>query len=289
MVWLRKQLGYRKATDWYKLNRQHFLDNAGGGLLATSYNHSPITALRDYAPQTEWIPWLMTKVPQRFWKDPANRRAYMTWLGKKLKFRKKEDWYKLTKHHFHRHGGDGLLANYYQNSPLMAVSEFKPKVIWTEWLFAEAPQRFWHKKANRARYMAWLGKRLKYRTADDWCWVKRSDFIKNSGSALLQSGWSPLELLRETYPNETWHEWHFYRVPNGFWKKRDNRLAYLRWLGKTYCGFYKAEDWLELTREDVRDTGGGSLLTHHYSNSMRKFRAEAMRMHGSSKSRHRAA
>lgn len=291
MVWLRKKLGYTKANDWYQLNRQHFLDNDGGGLLATSFKHSPLAALRDYAPHTDWKPWLMSKVPQRFWKDPANRRAYMTWLGKKLRFKKNTDWYKLTKDHFHQNGGDGLLANYYKNSPILAVRDFKPKVAWDEWLFVEAPQRFWHDPVNRGRYMKWLGKTLGYKTADDWCWVKRSDFIKNAGSALLQSGWSPLQLLREAYPDEVWFEWHFYRVPNGFWNKRANRRAYMQWLGQEYCGFTKTTDWAELTREDVRDTGGGTLLTHYFKNSMRRFRAEAARAfnQGKGKTRKRAA
>lgn len=289
MVWLRRKLGFTKRTDWYKLNRQHFLDHHGGGLLATAYRHSPHFALRDYMPNSEWLPWQMGKVPQGYWKNPKHRRAYMTWMGKQLRFKKNADWYRLSKRDFNRYGGEGLLANYYRNSPIDALRDFKPKVVWQEWRFAEAPQRFWHDPRNRARYMAWLGKQLKFRTADDWCHVTRRDFLDHHGSALLQSGWSPLELLRETYPDEDWHEWHFVRVPNGFWKSPRNRNTYFRWLGESYCGFTSLGEWQTLTRQDVRDTGGGTLLSVHYQNSMRKLRAAAVRSGGSQRRTRRVA
>ncbi|MEM9417785.1 MAG: hypothetical protein AAGA25_01860 [Planctomycetota bacterium] len=277
MVWLRRKLRFNKRTDWYRLNRQHFLDNHGGGLLATIYKHSPYEALRDYAPNSTWLPWLMTKVPQGYWKDPKHRRAYMTWLSKQLKFKKNTDWYRLSKRDFNRYGGEGLLANYYRNSPINALREFKPNVNWQEWRFAEAPQRFWQDSDNRGRYMHWLSKQLRYRTPDDWCDITRRDFQQHHGSALLQAGWSPIELIRETFPEYDCHEWHFVRVPNGFWSKPRNRNAYFCWLGESYCGFTSADEWQHLTREDVRDTGGGSLLSVHYHNSMRKLRAAAAR------------
>ncbi len=277
MVWLRKRVGFRKTDDWYRLTRRHFLENHGGGLLATVYQHSPIVALRDYAPDVDWLPWRMSKVPQGYWRDPRNRKRYLTCLGQTLGFKRNADWYQLSKAHFLNNDGDGLLANYFRNSPIDAVREHKPNVVWNEWLFAEASQRFWYSKDNRASYLAWLGKRLRYRTPADWRKVKRRDFIRNHGSSLLQLGYSPLQLLREAYPKEPWHEWEFYRVPNGFWKASKNRTAYLRWLGKTHMGFRKPGDWERITRQDVRGSGGGTLLSEHFGNSMTRFRTAAAR------------
>lgn len=280
MVWLRKRLGFAKRTDWYQLTRQDFMDHHGGGLLATAYRHSPIVAVRDYAPSSEWLPWKMAKVPQGYWKDPHNRRAFLVWMGQQLRCNKNEDWYTLSKRDFRKHGGEGLLANYYRNSPIDALREFKPRMNWQEWRFVEAPQRFWHDPANRLRYMDWLGKQLNFRGrgSDDWCHVTRRDFINHHGSALLQSGWSPLQLLREAYPGQDWREWHFTRVPNGFWKSPRNRKAYLHWLGASYCEFTRESDWQTLTRDDVRDTGGGTLLSVHYHNSMTRLRSAATRI-----------
>ena len=157
------------------------------------------------------------------------------------------------------------------------------RVVWLDWWSMEGTAKGFSLVECES------GEMLKFRTADDWCHVTRRDFLDHHGGALLPSGWSPLELLRETYPEEDWHEWHFVRVPNGFWNSPKNRRAYFRWLGESYCGFTHPDQWLTITRQDVRDTGGGSLLSVHYQNSMTKFHAAALRSLGSKTRRRRVA
>ncbi len=278
MVWLGKRLGFAKRTDWYRLTRQDFLDHYGGGLLATVYGHSPLAALRDYAPRYDWKPWLLTKTPQGFWADPANRRLYMRWLGQQLGFKKPRDWYALRKHHFVKHRGEGMLANYCRNSPIDAVKEHLPRTKWKEWLFHEAPQGFWRDAENRHRYMTWLKGRLRVRDPEDWYRVTRAHFTRYRGATLLQNGYSPLTLLREHLPDHDWQPWRFGRAPNGYWRNRHNRHRFMAWLGDTF-DFNHRDDWRNLSREDIRDAGGGTLLTHHYGNSLSRFIRDAHRVH----------
>lgn len=269
MAWLGRRLRYRKPDDWYGLTRQAFLKNCGGGLLATVYNHSPYQAIRDYLPAYDWMPWLFPSTPQAYWKDPRNRRRYMTWLGGQLGFKRTSDWYGLTQQHFRDHGGNGLLAMYYANSPCRALKEFKPRVNWCEWLLPATSQGYWRKKENRLLYMAWLGKQLGYRKPEDWYQVTRRDFYDHGGGAMLNAcrDGSPRSALAEYLPDYDWQAWLFYRVPNGFWRRRANRKRYIRWLGQE-LGYRRKTDWYELTRDDVRSTGGGTLLSHYYRGSM---------------------
>ncbi|MEX0652972.1 MAG: hypothetical protein WD534_18620 [Phycisphaeraceae bacterium] len=269
MNWLGRRLGYKTTNDWYRLTRQAFLDHCGGGLLATVYRHSPIVALRDYKPRVDWKPWLLRSTPQAYWKDPQHRRAYMDWLGRTLRFKTAEDWYKLRQEDFHAHGGTGLLAIYYHNSPQAALAEYKPRVRWRHWAFGATPQGYWHVKANRLRYMRWLGRQLGFRKPDDWYRLTRRHFREHGGAAMLRviPGGSPHDAVRELFPDRDWLEWRFVRVSNGYWQEPGHRKRYLAWLGRE-LGYQRKDDWYQLTRADLRATGGGAMLSSCYNNSL---------------------
>jgi hypothetical protein len=268
--WLGRRLGFRKPPDWYRLTRQHLLENCGGGLLAVAYRHSPLAAVHDLYPRRDWKPWLMHKTPQRFWTDPAHRHAYMRWLGRRRGFRSINDWYKLRKADVLATGGSGLLANYFGNSIIALLRDYKPDRDWQEWRFVEVPQRFWSDPDGRRRYMIWLGRQLRYRQPEDWYRVTRRDFLRHHGGALLNHPEirSPLGALRATMPEQDWLAWKFVRVPNGFWADPEHRKAYVRWLGRE-LGCTRKADWEQVTREQVRARHGGALLSMVYRNALR--------------------
>ena len=275
MRWLGKRIGVRRTDDWYRLKRQHFLENYGGGLLATMYHHSPLAALHDYMPNYNWMPWLLSSTPQRFWEDRRNRVWYMDWLGAQLGFERLEDWHGLTQQDFHDHHGTGLLGMHYRNSPLQALKDYKPRVKWREWEFAAVTQGFWRQRENRMRYMQWLGKQLGFRRTEDWYGLTRRHFRELRGEPMLRAYPQPLPIfaLREYIPDHDWKEWLFYRVPNGFWEEPTNRKRYVQWLGRA-LNFKRADDWYMLGHHHVRLTGGGALLAMYYGNCLSAMLAE---------------
>ncbi len=56
------------------------------------------------------------------------------------------------------------------------------------------------------------------------------------------------------------------RVPDGFWKKRVNRVSYMQWLGQQ-LGFESSEDWYQIRNRDFRDHNGCTLLQRSYRSS----------------------
>lgn len=215
--------------------------------------------------------WVKGKVPAGFWDNPTHRRKYIRWLGATLGFAKRTDWYQLSKQDFHANYGGGLLANYYGDSPQRALLELYPKYAWKCWLFRSTPQGYWQNPEHRMEYMDWLGKKLGYKTDEDWYQITRADFHTNHGGGLLANYYrdSVFEAIKEYRPDVKWDSWLFKTVPQGFWLEKENRLSYLKWLGKK-LGFRRTNDWYRLTREDFsRNNGEGLFITHYNGSRMR--------------------
>ena len=141
----------------------------------------------------------------------------MEWLGQTLEIRKAEDWYRVTQSDFHSHGGGGLLANYYRDSPQLAVAEYLPKYDWKTWLFRSVPQGFWRKPENRRTYMDWLGEQLGFADEEDWYQLRCEDFIRHRGQSLLASYYSgsPFRALRDFRPDYSWEARKMDAAPRG--------------------------------------------------------------------------
>lgn len=205
--------------------------------------------------------WAHGRVPDGFWHIRANRVRYMRWLGRKLNFRRTEDWYKLKRSHFHDNFGGGLLSVIHHDSPLAALRDYKPDYPWKPWLLSSTPQRFWRDRRNRRWYMDWLGEQLGFETAADWYALTQQHFHRNHGTGLLglYYGNSPLRALKEYKPRVKWREWEFPAVTQQFWQQRENRVRYMRWLGKE-LGFRRPCDWYRLSRRHFREHRGEPML-----------------------------
>jgi len=204
--------------------------------------------------------WLDGPVPKGYWNRLENRRLYMRWLGRKLGFRKIEDWYRITTDAFKQHSGETLLNNYWGGSAVEAVKKCFPGYDWKEWLFVVAPIRFWHDRRNHRRYMKWLGQQLGIQRPSDWYGVTNRDFNEHKGGALLLHYDSTVSQAIMSYlPRYDWKEWLFDKTPKGFWETRANRKRYVTWLGKE-LRFRRMNDWYAVTGEDFDNNHGKELL-----------------------------
>lgn len=256
--WLGKQLGFKRFEDWYAIDSRKIKSNYGGGFLSR-FDGRPTAAVMSCMPEYEWREWMFSEVPTGFWQDPNNRRRYLEWLGKKLGFKKHEDWYRL--------GSDDLRANYgygllklFGYSPSAAVVGSMPEHQWWEWKFNNVPLYFWSEPRNRRRYLDWLGRELGFKKLDDWYQVTVRDFYRHHGGRMaVLLGSSPSAILKDYRPDYDWKEWLFGRVPRGFWKARVNRRRYLDWLGDQ-LGFTHPDSWRRLRRFHIERNHGRGLL-----------------------------
>lgn len=212
--------------------------------------------------------WLEGRVAAGYWEESANRRRYMWWLGQRLGFKKIEDWYRVTTNDFKAHRGAGVLYAYWNSSAIAAVQETFPDYDWNEWLFRQAPLRFWGDRRNHRRYMHWLAKQLKIRRPQDWYRVSNADFEAHKGGAFLLEYNSTISAAIMAYlPRYDWKEWLFSGTPKGFWDVRRNRRRYLEWLG-AQLGYKKPDDWYAITQHDFYAHRGIQFLKLYNSSPM---------------------
>lgn len=127
-------LGYRSLNDWYRTSHEDFTHNGGSALLKY-YGGSHVMAIIDNYPGQDWLEWEFNYVPQGFWDNPDNRKRYLVWLGKKLGYSIKDDWYKINTKAFEKYYGSGMLQRSFGGSPSRAVMEIFPEQKWFVWMF----------------------------------------------------------------------------------------------------------------------------------------------------------
>ncbi len=92
--YIAKKLNITKQEDWYKLKFKDYVKVGGTGLL-TKYHYSPskllATVLSEYLhcwtnllARYTWDVTKFKKVPNRYWSQLKNQRAFMDSLAKKL-------------------------------------------------------------------------------------------------------------------------------------------------------------------------------------------------------------
>jgi hypothetical protein len=111
---------------------------------------------------------------------------YLRWLGEEVGFKNQNDWYRLTDPILRSNHGTSVLEQCYKGSPHAAVRELFPKRAWHPWLFEQIPKGFWKKKGNRTSYYIWLGRKLEFKTKQDWQKLTKGDVVGNRASSMLK-------------------------------------------------------------------------------------------------------
>ena len=269
-IWLGEKLNYETIEDWYEITQKDIKSNRGLGLLSSYYNGSTLQFLKSVFPQERWLPWKFTVAPANTWKYKQTHKDYAIWLGEKLNYEKTEDWYKITANDIHSNRGDGLLKNYYNDSPLQFLKSVFPQERWLPWKFTKC-SNIWKDKQIRKDYAIWLGEELNYKNMEDWYKITQNDIHSNRGGGLLGNYYndSPLQFLKSVFPQERWLPWKFTKCSN-IWKDKQIRKDYAIWL-REELNYKNMEDWYKITANDINSNHGCGLLCHYYNGSPLQF------------------
>jgi hypothetical protein len=133
------------------------------------------------------------------------------------------------------------------------------------------PSGYFECRQNRINYMKYLGSKLNYKETTDWYKIKKSDFENNYGYRILYKYYknNPSTCVIDLVTNpEGWKNWLFRKTPKGYWHKKNNRVAFLKWLEselkiESYIQWYEIDSYV-LRRKDL-----SSLLAVAYKGKQR--------------------
>lgn len=220
-------------------------------------------------PSHDWKPWLFQHdtTPKKFWNEKENRRHFFDWLFQKLGMESMESRYDLTVDKVHQHGGGSLLVRQYRDSVQQALADLYPEHKWLPWLFSRAPAGIWKIPEVRREYMDWLGEQLKISTKGDWYNVTMESFRLHHGAGILSCVYkdSVANAVMDNFPEHDWAPWKFRQVPSGYWDRPGVRQHFFETIAPE-LGVRKLEDWYSVKREQVRQIGGGALVTKRFYN-----------------------
>jgi hypothetical protein len=153
-----------------------------GGLLNHHFDGSLQRAVTTLYPEHKWIPWKFNSVPNRFWDDAQNQKAFLEWLSLEKGITSMEDWYKLNTHDFRRAGGGGLLFHKFHDSISELLKHHYPGHLWLEWKFQSVPRSFWASQGNRRKFLDWVAKELNMHSYKEWYTVRPQQIIDLGGA-----------------------------------------------------------------------------------------------------------
>lgn len=245
---LTKKFKIKKLEDWYNVYGEEFPIAL---LLLFGVSHANF--LKSYF-NYDFKEWLFKKQNKGFWKDKKNHKRYLDW------FIEKHNIVEINDLLNHQINFPNILKKEYGGAVKMLKYNF-PDYEWMEWKMKFVPPGFWNEKENRIRYLKWLEKELGFKKPEDWYNVKYTDFLENFGVTLISKFYNSLysEMTKELYPEYDWLEWEFIRITQNFWKNKNNRILYLKWLGYK-LNFKCEEDWYKINRNDFKNNKGISLF-----------------------------
>ncbi len=248
--WLVAKLG----KDPRKLIHDDFQENKLGSLLNLRYSASPHLAVSEAFPELDIKPWEMSKAPSGFYNEKENCIAAVKWLVQKLG----KDPRDMELDDFHRNGLGGLMSNdHHGNSPFSAVSEAFPELDIKPWEMKETPHGFYTKKENRAAAVRWLVQKLEKDPRD----LKRDDFDSNRlGNIMNYCNYRLHPAVAEAFPEIK--PWEMEVTPRGFYEKKENRIAAVKWLVQKL-----GKDPRDVTKNEFQANRMGGLICDHYGSS----------------------
>ena len=185
----------------------------------------------------------------------------MDLLNDKYQSKSLEYAYNLESNDFIQFGGKALLKSF-KNSVSILLKNVFPNHNWQSWRFSDGVESgFWLNENNIKDLMDYIGKKLEYKSMDDWYNLTKGHIIENGGGTLLEKyNGSPSKLLMSVYPEYNWILFKFDTVPKNYWDDINNQKEYLDWLGNQ-LNYKSMDDWYKIRGKDIEENGGKGLLS----------------------------
>jgi hypothetical protein len=278
--WLTTKLGYDIPSGLTneKGIRETISQHGGGGMFALYYGGSlekALTSLFSDLPTIKKI--YEERTPRNSVKDQDWVIMEVEKILQKEGHKIPEGLYEITGDIIRSHQ-KGILIDTYGGPYGIAQFAF-PNHKWLFWKFKQVPKGVWRDCESIKIYLEWLRLQLGFSKIKDFYRVSANDFRDNGGRTLLAlHKESPSTIIIKYYPEIDWKLWLFEKVPQGYWKEKENRISYLEWFEKR-CGIKTYEDWYDIIKTDFESNHGIGLLNHYYQEESKSIYKAARELH----------
>eukprot|EP00026_Physarum_polycephalum_P012645 Phypoly_transcript_12971.p1 GENE.Phypoly_transcript_12971~~Phypoly_transcript_12971.p1 ORF type:complete len:364 (+),score=48.65 Phypoly_transcript_12971:95-1093(+) len=196
-----KELHFTKMEDLYSLTSEMLLKNKGNTLMK-KYNNSVAQLVTGTFPQHDWQFWRFKTYQKHMWDDKVICARYMDWLGDRLGYKKKEDWYSATTRNFTENSGGPLLKKY-GSSPASVIMSVYHSHPWLPWKFTIKKNTIVLKDELLPDFIKYVAGLLRVETVHDWYNISKNK-IPDSISSIVRANGGLGHILKKVFPAHDW-------------------------------------------------------------------------------------
>lgn len=200
--WLAIQIGIKQLDDWYNVNSTD-LEQYGARTVTSFYQSSLHKALSEIYPEHPWLPWKFKTVPQNFWKDMKNQRAFMDWAAAQLHVDSMDKWYSIKNADVKKLGGGSLLSMY-NNSLHKTLTTIYSDFSWQPWKFQKLPNQVLKVPEYGSQLVKEAAEKLHIAQLDDWYRISIPQLRETKLDYLAAHHGSLMNLLKKEFPDHPW-------------------------------------------------------------------------------------
>jgi hypothetical protein len=169
-----------------KIGYDEIMYEVGGSGVLSNCNRSPFNVFTKWVPEFTWSVYMFKNLPQRYFDNDENKRAWLREFEEENNIKTPEDWYEIKSSQIMIKDKGSTLYGKFKSTPILIMRFLYPKFDWKEWLIISgAPNNFWGKKENCLRYLLWLKDEVGFTEEEDWYKLTIRLLIDNNGSGLF--------------------------------------------------------------------------------------------------------
>ena len=251
---LSNQLNLKTFHDWNKLTQKQIKDYENGGSLLCNYSLYELKCLGFPEGKKKFI---KSNKKSNFWEKKENLQNFCDKLSEKLNLKTPDDWNKISFKDIQFYGGNKLLKIYsLYDIKLFACPEGKN--IFTK---SNKPIGYWENEKNIQIFLNELKEKLNLKTPENWNEITAKQIQIHGGSSLLNI-YSLYEIKCLGCPEGKKNKLFSPLKPSGYWDKKENIQNFLIQLSNK-LNLKNFKDWNQLTQKQIKNHGGGSLLSNY--------------------------
>lgn len=261
LIELGREMEVKEWSDWYDVTIAEICEKGGSGLLF-KYDNSPSKMITSLLNEHSWEIDKFTRRPKGYLGDLMKQRNYLEDLGKELNIKKMEDWYRVSIAQIAEKRGQSLLMKYNKSPSKMITSIFSDHE-WDMEKFAKMPKGYYMNEKLQRDMMDRLGKELNIKEMEDWYHVTKPQIYEKGGGRLLEKyQQSPSKMITSVLNEHEWEMQKFAHKPKNFWESMESQRGFLKTMKKE-LKIVKMGSWRKITKSQIIEKGGGSLLTRY--------------------------